>query len=546
MKRGSTAPKAAIPARRLRCAFVHLLKDRAMSYDRPLANEPEPVEPAERDELAKTLKPLNPKFFGEAQARHLLWRAGFGGTPAQLRTLVSWGVEKSVDYLINYGDIPFESPDAASFDKDIMRPPSEEERQKYAAARRAQNEDLLAEVREERQRRERSDRQQMAEVQKWWLKRMIETPRPLEEKLTLFWHGHFATNFRTIENSYHMFKQNQLFRTHATGNFGELLHAIIRDPAMIAYLDNNDSRKGRPNENLAREIMELFSLGIGNYTERDIKEGARALTGFTFTDDEFTFQKNNHDTGSKDILGVSGNLDGDGFVQAILSKRDCARFIARKMYHFFVADVPPDERGGATDLDPAQKSVLRQMSSKLLLNKYELKPMLKLLFTSEHFYEPRFMNQQIKSPSQLVVGSIRSLEAPPRDLSILNDALDLMGQRLFFPPSVKGWDGGRSWINTSTYFVRQNTLAFILTGKKPQGYDATRATDPFDPFALLSEGDRSRETITDAILRLTLGQTPAHARATLNAHLATCSEINTETATQLFLLATATPEYQLC
>src|SRR6185436_12424118 len=164
--------------------------------------------------------------------------------------------------------------------------------------------------------RERDDRRQMREMQKWWLKRMIETPRPLEEKMTLFWHGHFATSFRTIENSYHMFKQNTLFRKHAVGNFGELLFAIIRDPAMIAYLNNNQSRKGKPNENLAREIMELFSLDIAGYTERDIKEGARALTGYTFVDDKFEFRRNDHDTGEKSILGVTGPLDGDGFVKA--------------------------------------------------------------------------------------------------------------------------------------------------------------------------------------------------------------------------------------
>jgi uncharacterized protein (DUF1800 family) len=375
---------------------------------------------------------------------------------------------------------------------------------------------------------------------------MIETPRPLEEKLTLFWHGHFATNYRTIENSYHMFMQNQVFRANAAGNYGDLLHAIIKDPAMIAYLDNNDSRKGKPNENLAREIMELFSLGVGNYTEKDIKEGARALTGYTFEDDEFVFQARNHDTGDKRILGRSGNIKGEDFVDIILNQPACARFVTRKLYHYFLADVPPDERGGDKELDPAQRSVLRQMASTLSSNRYELKPVLRKLFLSEHFYEPRFRNQQIKSPVTLIVGAIRSLNAPPRDLSILNDALDLMGQRIFFPPSVKGWDGGRSWINTSTLFVRQNVLAFLLTGKKPQGFDPTADTQKFDALAVLGEV-REPDAAVQRVLRVTLGQSPSEAAEALRSYLrANGDKVSQETATGMLLLATASPEYQLC
>ena len=260
--------------------------------------------------------------FGYDQARHLLLRAGFGGTPDQIRVLADWGAEKAVDYILNYEDVPDpDRPLPDRFDRDIIRPVSADERRMFVNARSRGDEDALAQLRLRQQQAERNDRRQMREIQKWWLARMISSPRPFEEKMTLFWHGHFATSFRTIENSYHMYMQNQLFRTHAAGNFGKLLYAIIRDPAMLAYLDNNDSRKGQPNENLARELMELFSLGLGNYSERDIKEGARALTGYSFRDDSFEFIANNHDTGRKTILGVSGNLDGDGFVKAILSQR---------------------------------------------------------------------------------------------------------------------------------------------------------------------------------------------------------------------------------
>lgn len=492
-------------------------------------------------------KQIDPKFFGYDQARHLLWRAGFGGTEAQIQTLVKWGPVKSVNHLLEYGGIAFDTPKPDTFDKDIQHPPTAEERQMQAEARRGQDEDKLAKLRLLRQQIDRDDRVQMAEMQKWWLKRMIETPRPLEERMTLFWHGHFATSFRGVEDSYHMYLQNELFRTHAVGNYGNLLFAIIRDPAMIKYLNNDQSRKGHPNENLAREIMELFSLGVGNYTEKDIKEGARALTGYTYQDDEFRFQRQNHDTGSKVIFGREGEMDGDDFVRAILEQRACSSYITRKLYNYFVADVPPDERGGDKELDPAQRTVLHEMASTLLGSKYDIKPLLKKLFLSEHFYQRRFMNQQIKSPVQLVVGAVRSLLTPVRDLSILVDALDLMGQRIFMPPSVKGWDGGRSWINTSTVFVRQNILTFLLTGKKPQGYDATAKTEPFDAMAILPPDTHGPSEAVEAVLRVTLGQQPSAAREALLSYLAeNDNKISSKTVTGLCLLATAMPEYQLC
>ncbi len=518
-----------------------------------MSTQPETRTPPARDEekLASNLRPIQQRDFKYEQARHLLWRAGFGGTPHQVQTLVGWGPERAVDYLLNA-----EADGAAlqQFDKDIMRPPTEDERRMAQQARRSQNEEELALLRQMREQREREDRRQMTEIQKWWLKRMIETGRPLQEKMALFWHGHFATSYRTIENSYHMLMQNEMFRAKGLGNFGDLLYSIIRDPAMLAYLDNNDSRKGRANENLARELMELFSLGVGNYTERDIKEGARALTGYTFRDDEFVFERGNHDSGAKTILGATGNLDGDGFVKAILSHRACAPFIARRLYGFFVSDVPSDERGADRNLDPAQRGAIRDLASNLVANKYELKPTLRRLLLSEHFYERRFMNEQIKSPAVLVVGAVRSLNTPVRDLGILNDAMDLMGQNLFFPPSVKGWEGGRSWVNTSTMFVRQNIMAFLLTGKKPRGYDATADTQKYDPMPLLEELAKSDpaaatrpEAVCDYLLRLTIGTAPEHARRPLLEFMGSNGNVvNKDSVTGLLLLITTMPEYQLC
>ena len=510
--------------------------------------------PAARRVRIDPASPIPDAEFTPAHARHLLWRAGFGGTPEQIHTLAAWGPERSVDYLLNVEDVPFDAVATDVFKSDIMRPPTAEERMAARTAARAQDEESLARFRVMRQQQERADRLQIREVQEWWLARMVQTPRPLEERMTLFWHGHFATSYRTIENSFHMFRQNQLFRANALGNFGKLLYEIIRDPAMLAYLDNNDSRKGRPNENLARELMELFSLGVGNYTEADIKEGARALTGYTFYDDQFEFRRDDHDNGRKNILGKSGNLDGDGFVTAILEKRACAKFICRKLHRYFIAEIPEREK----DMDPVAKEFVNDLASLMLSRRYELKPVLRRLFLSNRFYSPDVMAQQIKSPVQLVVGAIRSLRTPARDLSTLLDAADLMGQSIMFPPSVKGWDGGRTWINTSTMFVRQNLLTYLLTGRKPQGRDAGASIESYDPTFLieeLAERDPAIRSDTDAMLRalarFVVGRDGDSLLTPVRAYVddvvsAGGSATAPKTLVGILLLLTASPEYQLC
>lgn len=497
------------------------------------------------------LDPLKPERFGFLEARHLLLRAGFGGTPEQVAMLRSWGPARSVDYLLNYESVAFDADAPDLFDRDIIRPANDEERGELARARRTGDEESVARLRAMRQEAQRLDRQQMTDVQHWWLKRMIETPRPLEEKMTLFWHSLLTTSYRTIEDSYHMYMQNRLYRAHALGNFGDLLRALIRDPAMLAYLDNNDSRKGRANENLARELMELFSLGVGEYSEKDIKEGARALTGYTFEDDAFVFRKSNHDGGNKSILGASGTLDGDDFVGAILRHPACPRYVARRVYRAFAADLPT----GRKDLDDAGTRVVASLAQTLRSGNYNLRPMLRRLLLSEHFYSPAIMSEQIKSPVELVVGAVRTLNTPVRDLGVLADACNLMGQNLFFPPSVKGWEGGRSWINTATLFIRQNILCFLLTGKTPQGYDALAKVEKFDAAPLLEQLAAARgkpfEGRTDALaelLRFTIGAAGERRTSFLAEQLSgdPSAPLSPEDATRALLLITAMPEYQLC
>ena len=508
----------------------------------------QPAEPARR--LVGTLAKFPANQFGYAEARHLLWRAGFGGTPAQIQAVADMGLDKAVDFLVDFGRIGYERVEAQLFDSSIMSPPTEAERREYRRALDAGDENVVAAFRTRRQMSQRADREQIREVQKWWLTRMIETPRPLEERMTLFWHGHFATGYRKIENSYHMFLQNQFFRANAVGSFETLLRGIIRDPAMLAYLDNNRSSRRQPNENLARELMELFSLGEGAYTEQDIKEGARALTGYTFEGNAFSFNERNHDSGNKTILGRRGTLDGDGFVDAILSSRACGRFIAHKLYGYFVADTNEISARDASE----QRRFIDALGADLASSGYELRPTLKRLFRSDHFYHPRFRNEQIKSPVQLVVGAIRSMHTPVRDLRVLVDALDLMGQNLFFPPSVKGWDGGRSWINTSTLFVRQNALSYLLTGKLPAGYDGGPDRARFDPqtvMTALAEADPGAERdparVVPYLLRFALGGQTAAASNALESFVAGHGgRVTDDMITGLLLLITAMPEYQLC
>ncbi len=507
--------------------------------------------PVQTARPSSALTPIRRESFGLPQAKHLLLRAGFGGTEDQINTLVSWGPEKAVDYLINFDEISAEPDARDAFDHTIMPPFTDEDRASYRLAQMRSDEDTIEAFRKKRQAAQRADRQQMRQIQQWWLIRMIQTPKPLEEKLTLFWHGHFATAYRGVEDSYHLYAQNRMFRHNALGNFADLLRNIIRDPAMLKYLNNNMNRKSSPNENLARELMELFSLGEGNYSERDIKNGARALTGHTFDDDAFSFNKRQHDQTIKSILGYSGNFAGDGFVNAILRSRACPEFISTKLYRFFIADVSMNPK----EMPREARQFITKMANALAQSRYELKPVMRKVLLSKHFYDPSVMGNKIKSPAELVVGSVRSLDAPTRDITTLLEAMNQMGQSLFMPPSVKGWDGGRAWISTATMFVRQNTLVYLTTGRLPKGINPLGMDQKFDPRPLvrsLNDPSRtappSREVIAADLLESLVNIRDKQ----LAAEIAKASEKENRPADNLHTLLTMTtlitslPQYQLC
>ena len=288
----------------------------------------------------------------------------------------------------------------------------------------------------------------------WLANRALLTRRPLEEKLALFWHGHIAIENHKIEDYRLMLQQFELFREHANGNFGDLLKDVNRNPGMLLYLDGRFNEKTDTNENYAREIFELFGLGVGNYTEQDIKEAARALTGWKVYGLKPRFEKADFDDGEKTILGKTGYFNDEDVVDIILEQPACAQFISSKLYKFFV-------RGDLSD------SVNEELAALLRDRNYEIKPVLKKIFLSRDFYSPASYARQIKSPVQFMVSSYKKMglrEAP--GVPYFPRVIEQLGQAVGDPPNVAGWpgdkDGGTSWLNPSTFYQRGNIMRHLL------------------------------------------------------------------------------------
>lgn len=494
------------------------------------------------------LRPIGDRRFGFVQAQHLLNRAGFGGTRDQIEALQAMGVGGAVDSLVDFHRIEQEPVDTSAVDPDIVKPPTRQQRQVMARIRARGDEqevqELAAMTRQRRAETRRDDRQQFRQAQSWWLKQMIATSRPLEEKLTLLWHGHFASNYRTVRDSYLLLQQNTLFRRHAAGSFADLAYGIIRDPAMISFLDNERNRRRLPNENLARELMELFTLGEGNYHEQDIKEGARALTGYSYSDNDFQFMRRVHDDRRKEILGRKGDFDGEDFVRILLQNPVCPIFVAYKLYKYFVADITY----GRLDKASEAGRVIRGLADLIVKHEYHIAPVLHVLFRSHHFYDASIIGNQIKSPVQLLVGTTRMLELPPRNDVVMNRWMQMTGQMLFNPPSVAGWPGGRHWINTSTLFARQNMCIYLITGKHPTRR-WNRRTVNYDPMPLL-EGlpTHGYREVVGRLTEILLSANHSSARGKqLLAFLEQRGKpVSADTMLELLVLVTGMPEYQLC
>lgn len=417
------------------------------------------------DERSRSLVPLPDSQWDRSKAAHLLRRAGFGGTPEEVERLFALGVNGAVDRLVDYQTIPYE-PAPPPVDPLLLEPL---ERLELRAMTPEQREQYL-------EQRRRAERRTFEQVRLWWIERMVESPRPLEEKMTLFWHGHFTSGMREVRNALFMKEQNEFLRRRALDNFREPLRGISRDRAMLVYLDGRNNVKARPNENFGRELLELFTLGVGNYTEADVMAAARAFTGWTFNQDGFIFRRRQHDDGVKTFLGRTGRWDGDDIIDIILEQPACARFLARKLLEFFCRPDPP-------------RILVERLAREIRVEKYELKPVMKTLLRSQAFYHPDSRGCLVKSPVEIVVGTLRSLGQPAADLPAAARAMAAMGQELMQPPNVKGWDGGTAWINPATVFLRYNTVGAIIhgTGGRQRKSAAAPAGNDEEPAA----GDRS-------------------------------------------------------
>jgi uncharacterized protein (DUF1800 family) len=400
-----------------------------------------------------------------SRVSHLLRRAGFGSTEAELDDYTALGYDATLDRLLNYTQVD----DSATNDLVASLP---------------------------------TDPTNFEHARQAWLMRMLHTRRPLQEKMVLFWHTHFATGSSKVRRAALMLQQIQLFREHALGNFEMLLRAVTRDPAMLIWLDNDDNRIGQPNENYAREVMELFTVGIGNYNDRDVKEAARAFTGYgTDRAGQFAFDATQHDYGPKTFLGVTKDWDADDVLAALARHPATARFLSAKLFRFFVHDNP----------DP---SAINRLAATYINSGFDMRAVVGDLVSGPEFLSAEAFRGLVKQPADLVVGSLKAL-------NVQNIGADLpeitrrMGQDLLNPPDVSGWKGGDDWINATTMIERFNFADRLATGR---ALDQPYFVDVMGQ--LTSHGLRNVGEIVDYYLGLLVdGDASPEARQTLMDYL---------------------------
>ncbi len=362
-------------------------------------------------------------------ARHLLGRATFAASDADIKAYAQLTRTEAADRLLRSTGVA-QTP-APSWVNEA--PP---------APRRLQN---LSQA--ERQALQRTNVEQAFELREWWFREMLNTPSPLQEKMTLFWHNHFATSSQKVRFPPLLYQQNLLLRRNALGNFRTMLHEMARDPAMLIYLDGANSRKEQPNENFAREVMELFTLGEGHYSEKDIKEAARAFTGWSVDREtgRYMFRRGIHDYGRKTVLGKTDELDGDQVLDILLAQPACARFITGKLWKEFVSSTPDDQ-----EIDRLAR-VFRESG-------YNIATLMRAMLTSDAFYAQDNRAALIKSPVELVVGTLKTFDIDAPNLRPFVLASALLGQNVFTPPNVKGWPGGETWINSASLLGRKQLI----------------------------------------------------------------------------------------
>jgi hypothetical protein len=457
---------------------------------------------AQSDSWAGDLSPLPVNAWNYDRAAHLIERAGFGATPDGIARLAAMTPQRAVGSLVDYDAIDASDitpglacvgasdyvipdrnrPDAGPgppskastqascgvepFDESGIWdpgmdpfPPSRAEAVRLA---RERGEGLGEKVLPEGTQRRlqpvvdkffyslTANNIETQRLGLWWANRMLTSPRPLEEKLTLFWHGHFSTGQNKVRDYRMMYQQNRMLRANASGTLRDLLVGILKDPGMLVYLDNGENVKSHPNENFGRELLELFTMGVGNYTERDVREAARAFTGWTNEVLTYKFDAAQHDFGEKTFLGRTGALDGEDIIDTILAQPVTGEFVAAKIYRYFVReDIPGAVR---TDLGRSFRE-----------SGYQIKPLLTRIFLSKDFYSAPSYATQIKGPVHLVVSTYKKMGLI--DIPTIPDfgrMTGSLGQTLFEPPNVAGWAGGRTWITPATLLHRGNLFRDVL------------------------------------------------------------------------------------
>jgi hypothetical protein len=392
-------------------------------------------------------KPTDSNPFNAKWAAHLYRRAGFGCTPDELKAAVAVGLDKTLEKMLAPAKTPVKPLPP------VRVPPPDPNNPNPIPAIPVG----------------------AIQIRANWLNRMLSGQEPILERLTLFWHSHFATSIAKIQNADLMERQNALIRKHALGKFGPFLKEMSRDASMLLWLDSNQNVKAHPNENYAREIMELFSLGVGSYKEKDVQEAARAFTGWHVSsgdggDRQFAFRSNEHDFGTKTILGQTGDWDGDDVIRILMEQKPCSRFLATKLYNFLCNEhaAPPEK-------------LIQPLCDDLAKSEYDLGALVKKILNSKHFFSAHSFKQRVKSPIDYVVGVARMFGTGATGSVVISPysligTLELQGQQLYQPPNVKGWEGGKAWLNTATVLARHNFAWEICNGMKKLNEDMVRLT----------------------------------------------------------------------
>jgi len=489
------------------------------------------------------LEALPASQWNAVTAAHLINRAGFGGSPQDIENLRQMGPDRAVSWFVDYEKIPDPTPPPEWAHPDAALIAQRE------AIRNAADPETRRMLQQQQNQEEYS---QMADLRYWWVRRMALGPRPFQEKMTLFWHGHFATSFEKVRMPYFLWLQNDTFRKYATSKFNQLLTVVSEDPAMLNYLDGARSNKNSPNENFAREVMELFTLGEGHYTEQDIQQAAKAYTGWGLDPDDrlhYQYHPNNHDDGPKTIFGQTGNFTGEDVLNMICNQPQCAQFIAARIWRFFVQDQPP-------------QPVIDTLAADFHSHGMDLKRLMHVIFRSKEFYAPDVIRAQIKSPVQWLIASTRQLQAPLPTEPMTLVMLTMLGQELFQPPNVKGWDGGIAWITTNSLLDRYNLAAALVEGDRvplpnltgqiksvmnSMGEDGLMRIAPADVTSLFSAFDLSNpESFLDALqARFLNGELKSQRLDSLRDFLKTRSPIEESDIRKAIRLLMCTPEYQL-